>query len=362
MTVVEVVMMFGACIALAIALGQWFIKNQRPTNRWLCLLTFSCAVWIVLAVCHQLNLFLQYPHLNKTHVPFLAITGPLWYKYIHSLHETNSESSFRYHLIIPFTVSFVLSLPFYLESGVFKSHYIETQLDNFASVLMYAATRYAEITGIVYCTLSIFYLKNLKQESSKQKSIQTIHILLMLSVLALLAVTTRFYGSVFEAESASVAIPTMMVAGVLLVLFLLGHRKPVVLGLDRSESHIKVVTNKDVLTLEQCRSQLITGQWYLDPDLKLQKLARKLEIPPNRLSELINNAEGVNFNEFVNELRIKHAQTLMAEDSRISNDDVANLSGFNSRSVFYRKFKQNTGTTPAEFRKKKVHAAVNMHE
>jgi len=92
----------------------------------------------------------------------------------------------------------------------------------------------------------------------------------------------------------------------------------------------------------------------------LQKLARKLEISPNRLSELINNADGVNFNEFVNELRIEHAQHLMTKNPRLSNDDVANFSGFNSRSVFYRQFKQKTGITPSEFKKKMTHVEADI--
>jgi len=74
--------------------------------------------------------------------------------------------------------------------------------------------------------------------------------------------------------------------------------------------------------LKDYRSQVISEKWYLDPNLKLQKLARKLSISPNKLSELINQTDGTNFNQFINKLRIQHAKSLIAANPEISNDDI----------------------------------------
>jgi len=338
---VDIIMISGAIFAFIMALGQLLIKNQRPANQWLIFLLFTCFAWITHAVWFRLGLIQQYPHLNKLHVPFLSVTGPLWYNYIYCLHETDIEPNSRYRIIFPIAVVFCLSLPFYFESETFKREYVETNIDGASALMMYIATRFAEIAVIVYCVKAVLYVKRVRTTSAIE-----------------LASSMRLIGSIFQIHEVSVAVPTIIIACLLISLYLLSYRKPVVLGLDRSESRIRKITTKDVMVLDDFRHQIMVEQWYLDPNLKLQKLARKLEIPPKNLSELINQAEGVNFNEFVNRLRIEHAQSIMATNPVLSNDEVADSSGFNSRSVFYTKFKYFTGVTPTEFKKNTEHIEV----
>jgi len=356
---VDLLMMSSAFLVLTMAMGQLLIKNQRPVNRWLICLLFTCFTWIAHAVLYRAGLIQQYPHLNKLYVPFLCITGPLWYIYIYTLHETDFKRSFHYHLIIPIAVTFCLSFPFYLESESFKREFIETNIDNVSSLMMFMATRYAEITIIVYTFMSMRYLQHVNRNAADNYSLNTTRVLWIFSLLATLAAITRLIGAITGISAISVVVPTMIVAGILVFLYLLSYRKPVVLGLDRSDSSIKNVTDNDVLMLEGFRQQIMSEKWYLDPDLKLQKLARKLSISPNKLSELINQIEGINFNQFVNKIRIQHAKSLMTDDPKLSNDDIAYNSGFNSRTLFYGKFKQFTGTTPAEFKKNLTHKAVD---
>lgn len=89
---------------------------------------------------------------------------------------------------------------------------------------------------------------------------------------------------------------------------------------------------------------------YLDPDLSVQRLARRLHLPERRLSAAINQIEGVNVSQFVNGFRLAHAADLL----RGSDDSVARImaqSGFLTRSNFYREFTRVYGMSPASYRR-----------
>ena len=94
-----------------------------------------------------------------------------------------------------------------------------------------------------------------------------------------------------------------------------------------------------------------SDQPFLDPDLSLPRLAEKSRIPQKTLSRVINERVGVNFNDFVNEYRIRESCRLLS--SRPSGTPVLDIlyeSGFNSKSTFNDAFKKKTGKTPSEFR------------
>ncbi|QGY43987.1 tetratricopeptide repeat protein [Maribellus comscasis] len=92
---------------------------------------------------------------------------------------------------------------------------------------------------------------------------------------------------------------------------------------------------------------------FLVPNLSLRSLAAQVEIHPNKLSWLLNERMGKNFNEFINFYRIEYFKKLAVdpENSHISLIGLAYESGFNSKTVFNTYFKKETGVTPKEFLK-----------
>ncbi|MEW6983470.1 helix-turn-helix domain-containing protein [Colwelliaceae bacterium 6471] len=91
-------------------------------------------------------------------------------------------------------------------------------------------------------------------------------------------------------------------------------------------------------------------QLHLDPSLSLHKLARHVAIPPNYISQTLNETMGTNFFDFVNKWRIETAKPkIIANEDTVLN--IAMEVGFNARSSFYKVFKKETGKTPTEFRK-----------
>ncbi|MET0267516.1 MAG: helix-turn-helix domain-containing protein, partial [Duganella sp.] len=68
------------------------------------------------------------------------------------------------------------------------------------------------------------------------------------------------------------------------------------------------------------------------------------------VSQVINGNSGKSFNLYVNEFRIRHAKSLLIDQTHLNMDLVAERSGFNSNSTFFAAFKKITGQTPASYR------------
>ncbi|WP_136483764.1 AraC family transcriptional regulator [Vibrio sp. H11] len=93
-----------------------------------------------------------------------------------------------------------------------------------------------------------------------------------------------------------------------------------------------------------------TQQAYLDPDLTLDRLARKLTIPAKQISAAVNQIHGRNISKLLNEYRIEHAkQYLVNSDESIT--QVYLRSGFQTKSNFNREFSRVTGQTPSAYRR-----------
>ena len=107
------------------------------------------------------------------------------------------------------------------------------------------------------------------------------------------------------------------------------------------------------------RDKLLTlmteQQPWLEPELTLTELAKRLRLTPGLLSKVINSGCGQNFNDFVNAYRVREAQRLLVDPSfaHYSLVGVALESGFNSRSTFNRVFKKVVGQAPSELTRPK---------
>jgi adenylate cyclase len=84
---------------------------------------------------------------------------------------------------------------------------------------------------------------------------------------------------------------------------------------------------------------------YLDPDLTLRSLAEMLDLPPNYLSQLLNEGFDQNFAEYVNSYRLETFKTKAADpaNAHLTLLGLAYESGFNSKSVFNSFFKKTMG-------------------
>lgn len=96
---------------------------------------------------------------------------------------------------------------------------------------------------------------------------------------------------------------------------------------------------------------------YLDPELTLSKLSRKLAIPAKQISIAVNQIHGENISKRINAYRIEHAkQALLSTDDTVT--QIFMNAGFQTKSNFNREFSRMTGMTPSEFRKSSTQREV----
>lgn len=87
---------------------------------------------------------------------------------------------------------------------------------------------------------------------------------------------------------------------------------------------------------------------YLDPTLSLPKLSARLKLSPNLVSQTLNERMRRSFFAYVNRKRAEAAATMMATDDRTMLE-VALEVGFNSKSAFYKAFREAFSISPARY-------------
>ncbi|EAQ29558.1 transcriptional regulatory protein [Erythrobacter sp. NAP1] len=93
---------------------------------------------------------------------------------------------------------------------------------------------------------------------------------------------------------------------------------------------------------------------YREPGLTIAALAAQLDTPEHRLRALINQRLGHrNFSAFLNRHRIAEAKERLADKETVDLPvlTIAMDLGYNSLTPFNRAFREQTGTTPSEFRR-----------
>jgi AraC-like DNA-binding protein len=107
----------------------------------------------------------------------------------------------------------------------------------------------------------------------------------------------------------------------------------------------------DTGTLDTIRSLMATKRVYRDPDLNLDRLARKATLPARQISAAINRATGKNVSQFVNDFRIAESCSLLVETDKSVTEIMFDV-GFQTKSNFNREFRRVTGMTPVQWRQK----------
>lgn len=101
---------------------------------------------------------------------------------------------------------------------------------------------------------------------------------------------------------------------------------------------------------EKAESHLNTTEAFLDPDISRESLALELGTNRQYLTQAIQENTRMTFMEYINEMRLEYARRLLCYNIDLPIDEVYTTSGFNSKSTFYRLFKQKYDLTPKEMR------------
>ena len=319
----------------------------------------------------QTEIFLGYSGL-LTKVIFLAdfseplvfIIGPLLFLLMRAL----SGEPFRkkeWQHFIPFALYFIYHLRFLAESDAVKFNsflwafhpelplkevsyryafdplYIRRNLELFISLHM----------GI-YLLLSFIKVRTLhKRIGTSFYFMSWIRILLgvfLLEYILYLAVRFHFIHDVGDHFSA-VFITVWFFLFSYKMLTDSGFFQPVV----RQKYEKSTLSAEDKESILHKLKSLEETEFYTEPSLSLPKLAKQLGTTPHYLSQVINEEMGKTFFDYIGELRVEKAKRMLKDPETLNFkiEEIAERSGYLSKSAFSATFKKITGHTPGKFRK-----------
>jgi len=133
--------------------------------------------------------------------------------------------------------------------------------------------------------------------------------------------------------------------------FLIGRKE---MSSFRKSASLNLTEEMTEQMMQGLHKSMTEDRLYRDAELTLAKLARHLGISPKIISAVLNQKLGKNFNEYVNQFRVKEIQERLvrAENKKYTITALAYECGFNSQPTFQRAFKSVVGLTPSEFLQK----------
>lgn len=127
-----------------------------------------------------------------------------------------------------------------------------------------------------------------------------------------------------------------------------------------SESKNKLKDEVEQDLLAKFKLEVIDKKAFLETNISLISIAERLDTNRTYISKIINSVYGMNFNDYINKLRIKEACNIICNNTNpnFTIDHLYCEVGFVGKSTFYTAFKKYTGVTPAVFFKMNNQAVV----
>lgn len=315
-----------------------------------------------------------YPYLLVGY-PFPLLHGPMLYIYTATL--TQQHPSIRkqwgwhfipalliYSMLVPF---FMLSQPERLSIFASKGHGYEWFF-MIQRILVLAS-------GVIYVTLSLLVLRNHKQtvkdNYSQTEQVDLIWLryliyatalvwvavflkndVIIFSLVALFVLLLGYFGNkqvgiftTFNSTISETTATTEMAAAQEAPLTQAGSTGKY-LKSNLSEANLREIHQRLLTAMNEQRL-------FLNAELTITDLANTLAVHPNHLSQVINSLESKTFYDFINHKRVEEFKRIMAlpESQKYTLLGLAFECGFNSKTAFYRNFKNITGQSPTQYLK-----------
>ena len=112
----------------------------------------------------------------------------------------------------------------------------------------------------------------------------------------------------------------------------------------------EMLKNNKRLAWCDLKIQIIRDKYYLKTGVNIEDMAHFLKIGRTSLSTFINLEEGMNFNAWINSLRIEEAKILLLQYPHFSLTQIAEMVGYTESSNFSRQFKLIINESPSVWR------------
>lgn len=358
-------------VALAVFLDLLLLaKRKKSRADWI------LACWLLAIALHLLMFaFLDanlYPQLLGIDMPLPLLHGPFLYLYTRAL--TGRRVSVKHvfaHMALP-AAFYIYLIPFISLPAEQKLFVYEHEGLGYETFLLIRAAC-IPISGIVYILLSLFVLRRHRQTIVEQfSSVDRVNLawlqnliigLSAIWVLVLIgnddwifsaAVAFTFFIGFFGIRQGVIFDGQIPVGHSGEGTTMTVQRAP--LDLHAEEETVKyqksgLSAGTSEALHRQLNALMTNEKLYRSSEFSLTDLAERLDVPPNHVSQVINEREGKNFYDYINGLRIQEFLAIAHAPGsrRLTLFGLAQQCGFNSKSSFNRYFRKITGQSPSEY-------------
>ena len=176
-------------------------------------------------------------------------------------------------------------------------------------------------------------------------------ILKLVMVISALSMVVNGLGRRYFADSEWLLLPSVAFSCLLFAIGQAGlYQRYSIRDVEQDEADEDSLSPEDEETIKEhpltqrLRTLVEDEQLFLQPDLKLDDLARKLGTNRTYLLRAIKVDLGMSFSEYINRQRIRYANSLMAQHPNWNKADIAGRVGYSSLSTFYRNLREFSET------------------
>ncbi|MFV0468869.1 MAG: helix-turn-helix transcriptional regulator [Dysgonomonas sp.] len=357
---IAIIILTGICIHLCLVIG---LENQF--DKILLFLLFYIAVHSLHAVTVRLFPF-SYIYIDKA-APFGLLYGPLLYFVTKTLRGYTLS---RGHILLH-AIPFLAGIPMYAVFLIWERFRLDYSV-NYYSVLYGLMS----LSWISYTLWALFSNKRMENTSSDNQVFPLIGAIVIMFTLAMfmifMAFTKVFKGAEMTSSTNSEFIIFSGMLGAILFVYILliqridgkfSEKNNISLPRRKNEdeylkkqhsgdSYQKTPIRDDLMDEYLSRIDVyLDTKPYLNAQLTLDDVSQELKIPKHHLSQIFSKEYGLSYAKLINARRIEYACSLLeqANYSLKNMDEIAELSGFESRSSFYRNFGLLKGCSPSKY-------------
>lgn len=256
------------------------------------------------------------------------------------------------------TLKSVLSLNFTVLATNILLLFFALNLDNTIIIALRHLIQTAAIAVIIYHLTAIYRIfKETNTNGTKEHFIFLTDIMIfsLISAVILVMFGSMYIGiSVFKAEALKLLLLAVNLALLVKILYYSAAKsEDGELNFSRAKQFdlqdLKKTNNRFEELKERLLTYFETEKPYLDSKLNIKQVSVYLYSNKTYLSRMINENFDSNFSQFVNQHRVEEAKRLFADDTKLSIQQLCDLSGFGSTATFTMAFRIFTGKTPADW-------------
>ena len=342
---------------LFLAFVLFFNKNSNAqANRILGLLLLLFSLNLLENVAYWTKYLVQIPHIANSTAGFVLLYGPLFFHYVRKtlIHSSRLKPIHLLHLL-PFFIFIVDMLPYYTMSAELKSKSLNSST-SYMTVWVYVKQAFI-VTHLLTYTYFTFRLKKSSEVEHKPIGV-------FIKSFALFSLLFLLYYVLVNTIKLPVVYDYVICLAMALLIYQIGYfnlTRPEVFNpiFKKRRSEKKYVKSRlseteSIQILSKVRQLMVEEKLYLEGDLRIPKVAEKVQTSTNNISQVINEQTGLTFLEFINEYRVEEAKRLLKNGNgdKLTLIGIAYDAGFNNKTSFNKFFKKYTGLTPREFRQK----------